>query len=97
MTEKKRTLVTQVFDDKYYNIKRDSLQWIVTEKKNGEEQYFTSIKSMLLSIANDKMEDKIVRNGMLKTINMLAEVKHSILEQISIILDSIEKDNHDKT
>ena len=93
--EKPRKVVANIliYEDKYLKLEKDSVQWILTykEKGNGKPKYFTYLPHLLDHIAMHKVEDKIVKKGLLEVINAIKDIKRAIISEISLISEEIAK------
>lgn len=72
-------------------IRKDKYNWIITEiSENPVSTYFNTIESLLHNLYLLKINDAILKNGLIKMIESLNRFDRNMSQEASIILDSIE-------
>lgn len=91
-TKQEKRFIKLVYEDDFIKLEKDSQQWIVTYKDNGNPKYYTYLPNLLNDLSIHKIEDKIIKKGLLKVINEIKDIKRTILQEINVIMDKIGKE-----
>uniref|UniRef100_A0A6H1ZCI2 Uncharacterized protein n=1 Tax=viral metagenome TaxID=1070528 RepID=A0A6H1ZCI2_9ZZZZ len=90
MVVKKDPFIVEIFSNKKVLIERNTIQWIVTDKKINKQYYYTYLPYMLTDFAIKQVEDKIVEHGFMEILNLIQDIKREIYREVSLIGEAIQ-------